>query len=321
MTRIILLSFSDEADFGKRLALKAGMDLALVERHQFPDGEIKLRLPENLPSRVVMLRSLNQPNDKLIELLLAAKTARLLGARHLTLVAPYLAYMRQDVAFQPGEAISQRIVGQFLAEIFDAVITIDPHLHRVKTLHEAVPATQAIALSAAPLLADFVATQRKNPVLIGPDEESAQWIELAAARHGFEHAVCQKVRHGDHHVTVNLPAVAVTGRHVVLLDDIASTGHTVAQTARLLVAAGAASVDVAVTHALFSGNAMDILRDAGVKNTWSTDCVRHISNAVSVTPLISQALAQQLGWERSLLNPAEDTIVAPRTSTADREYE
>jgi ribose-phosphate pyrophosphokinase len=293
MARNILLGFSDETDFGERLALEAGMDLASMERHQFPDGEIKLRLPASLPARVVMLRSLNQPNDKLIELLLAARTARLLGARHLTLVAPYLAYMRQDIAFQPGEAISQRIVGQFLAELFDSVITIDPHLHRVKTLQEAVPATNATVLSAAPLLADFVATQRTNPVLVGPDEESAQWIELAAARHGFEHAVCQKVRHGDHQVTVRLPAVTVTGRHVVLLDDMASTGHTVAQTARLLLASGAASVDVAVTHALFSGNAMEILRDAGVQNTWSTDCVRHRTNAVSVASLISQALAQQ----------------------------
>jgi ribose-phosphate pyrophosphokinase len=290
MTRDLLLCFADEADFGELLALEAGMELAVLERHQFPDGEIKLRLPDTLPPHVAILRSLNQPNDKLVELLLAARTARLLGASHLKLVAPYLAYMRQDIAFQPGEAISQRIVGQFLADLFDTVITIDPHLHRVKTLQEAVPVANAVVLSAAPLLADFVATRRERPVLIGPDEESAQWIALAAARHGFEHAVCQKVRHGDHQVAVSLPVVNVAGRHVVLLDDMASTGHTVAQTARLLLAAGAASVDVAVTHALFAGDAMEILRDAGVQNTWSTDCVRHSSNAVSVAPLIARTL-------------------------------
>ena len=290
MTRDLLLCFPDEADFGHRLAQAAGLDVAIVEHHLFPDGEIKLRLPAALPVRVVILRSLHQPNNKLIELLLTAQTARLLGARHVSLVAPYLAYMRQDIAFQPGEAISQRIVGAFLAQLFDTVITIDPHLHRIKTLEEVVPVTCAVVLSAAPLLADFVAGHRINPVLIGPDEESAQWIELAATRHGFEHAVCHKTRHGDHQVAVSLPSVNVTGRHVVLLDDIASTGHTVAQTARLLLAAGAVSVDVAVTHALFAGNALGLLREAGIQNTWSTDCVQHSSNAVSVIPLISQTL-------------------------------
>lgn len=290
MTRALLLCFPDEVDFGKLIATAADMDIATLERHPFPDGEIKLRLPATLPERIVILRSLNQPNDKLIELLLAAQTARLLGAQHLTLVAPYLAYMRQDIAFQPGEAVSQRIVGAFLAQLFDTVITIDPHLHRVKTLQEAVPVENAVVLSAAPLLADFVAHHRINPILMGPDEESAQWIELAAARHGFEHAVCKKLRLGDHQVQVSLPTLAVAGRPVVLLDDIASTGQTVAQTARLLFAAGAASVDVAVTHALFAGNAMDVLRDSGVENIWSTDCVRHTTNAVSVAPLISQSL-------------------------------
>ena len=291
MTRDLLLCFSDDADFGQSLAKGAGMDIAIMDRHQFPDGEIKLRLPDALPPRVVILRSLNQPNDKLVELLLAARTARLLGARRLSLVAPYLAYMRQDIAFQAGEAISQRIVGEFLAQLFDTVITIDPHLHRVKTLKEAVPVERAVVLSAAPLLADFVAGHRVNPILIGPDEESAQWIALAATRQGFEHAVCKKIRHGDHQVEVSLPTIAVADRSIVLLDDIASTGQTVAQTARLLIAAGAASIDVAVTHALFAGNAMEVLRDAGVQNIWSTDCVRHSSNAVSVAPLISQTLA------------------------------
>ncbi len=99
-----------------------------------------------LPARAVLLRSLYQPNDKLVELLLAARAARGLGVRHLTLVAPYLAYMRQDIAFHPGEAVSQRIVGPFLASLFDAVVTVDRHLHRVATLPEAVPAAQAVVV-------------------------------------------------------------------------------------------------------------------------------------------------------------------------------
>jgi ribose-phosphate pyrophosphokinase len=239
---------------------------------------------------VVVLRTLDHPNEKLVELLLAARTARALGARHLTLVAPYLAYMRQDIAFRPGEAVSQRIVGRFLADLFDAVITVDPHLHRVATLTEAVPARQAIVLSGAPLLADLVAQRRPGALLMGPDGESAQWIAQAASRHGFDHAVCAKVRHGDHAVEVELPHVPVAGRAVVLLDDVASTGHTVAQAARLLLAAGAGTVDSAVTHALLSDEALRMMRHAGVGDIWSTDSIPHPTNAVSVAHLLAQAL-------------------------------
>ena len=288
----LLLHFEEEQASAARIAAAAGLALACIERHRFPDGELKLRLPAALPGRITLLRTLDHPNEKLVELLLAARTARELGARHLTLVAPYLAYMRQDIAFQPGEAVSQRIVGRFLAELFDAVITVDPHLHRVATLQEAVPAPQAIVLSGAPLLADLIAARRPQALLIGPDEESAQWIAQAAARHGFEHAVCRKLRHGDRAVEIELPAIPVTGRHVVLLDDVASSGHTLARAAQLLLAAGAASVDVAVTHALFAGDALDIIRAAGVTEVWSTDCIAHPSNAVSMAPLIAAALGQ-----------------------------
>ncbi len=287
----VLLHFDDEQASAQRIAEQAGLTQGLITRHRFPDGELKLRLPQALPERVVLLRTLDHPNEKLVELLLAARTARELGARHLTLVTPYLAYMRQDIAFTPGEAVSQRIVGQFLAQLFDAVITVDPHLHRVASLQEAVPVPQAVVLSAAPLLADLVATHRPNALLVGPDEESAQWIAQAAARHGFDHAVCRKVRHGDRSVAIELPSVNFSGRAVVLLDDVASSGHTLAQATRLLLAAGAASVDVAVTHALFAGDALQLLSTAGIGQVWSTDCIAHASNAVSMAPAIAAALA------------------------------
>jgi ribose-phosphate pyrophosphokinase len=104
---------------------------------------------------VLICRSLNQPNDKLIELLFCARTARQLGAKRLTLIAPYLSYMRQDIANQPGEAVSQRIMGQMLAELFDDVITVDPHLHRINSLDQAIPIKNAISLTAANEIASF----------------------------------------------------------------------------------------------------------------------------------------------------------------------
>ena len=290
---MLLLHFEEDQASAARIAQAAGMAHARMERHRFPDGELKLRLPASLPARTVLLRTLDNPNEKLVELLLVARTARTLGARHLTLVAPYLAYMRQDIAFQNGEVVSQRVVGGFLAELFDAIITVDPHLHRIATLTEAVPVAQAAVLSGAPLLADLIAAHHPQPLLIGPDEESAQWIAQAASRHGFDFGVCHKVRNGDRDVQIALPPLSVAGRAVVLLDDVASSGHTLAAAARLLLAAGAASVDVAVTHALFAGDALQVIQEAGIGRVWSTDCIIHPSNAVSMAQPIAAALISQ----------------------------
>lgn len=286
----LLLHFDDEAGSAGRLAAATNLASACIARHRFPDGELKLTLPAYLPERVVLLRSLDQPNEKLVELLLSVQTARQTGARHLTLVAPYLAYMRQDIAFHPGEAVSQQVVGRFLAELFDSVITVDPHLHRVATLGEAVPVAQPVVVSGAPLLADLIAGQRPGALLVGPDEESAQWIAQAAAKHGFDHAVCRKIRHGDRNVEVALPTVSVKGRAVVLLDDMVSTGHTVARAAQALLAAGATSVDVAVTHALLADDALAMMHGAGIGEVWSTDCVAHTTNAVAMAPALAAAL-------------------------------
>ncbi len=300
----LLLHFDDEREAAERLAREAGLASACIERHRFPDDELRLRLPVDggggLPLGVVLFRSLVRPNEKLVELLFAARTARALGVRHLTLVAPYLAYMRQDIAFHPGEVISQRVLGEFLAGLFDAVITVDPHLHRVASLAETVPTRHAVALSAAPLLADLIAARCGGaaPVLIGPDAESAQWVGAAAARHGFEHAVCSKRRHGDHEVDVELPPLELRGRAVVLIDDVASSGRTLAQAARLLLQAGAARVDVAVTHALFADDALQTIRDAGVGQVWSTDCIAHPTNSVAIAPLLAAAL-QVLAADRA----------------------
>ncbi len=295
---MMLLAFDDELTLARGLADALGWPLAVVERHSFPDGETRLRLPPTLPARVTLLRGLQDPNAKLTELLLTAAGARELGARHLTLVSPYLAYMRQDIAFTPGEVVSQRHLGRLLAAAFDAVLTVDPHLHRVATLDEVLPGRRGSALSAAPLLGAHVARQVPGALLLAPDEEAGQWVRVAAQAHGLDHAVCHKQRNGDHDVAVALPDTTVVGRAVVLLDDVASTGRTLAAAARGALARGAASVDVAVTHALFVGDALAQVHAAGVRRVWSSDCVPHASNAVSVVPVLATALRNLLEGER-----------------------
>jgi ribose-phosphate pyrophosphokinase len=289
----LLLAFDDEASLAARLAAAVDCPLAIVDRHRFPDGETRLRLPAKLPDRVIVLRGLQDPNAKLTELLLAAGGAREWGAKALVLVSPYLAYMRQDMAFVPGEVVSQRVFGRLLADHFDGVITVDPHLHRTATMAEALPGTRGVALSAAVLLGAHAAKQVPDALLVAPDEEAGPWVREAALAHGLDHAICVKRRRGDLDVAVEVPAIDVAGRAVVLLDDVASTGRTLAAAARGVLARGAASVDVAVTHGLFIGDALAVLSASGIRHVWSSDSVPHASNTVSVVPQLAAAVK---GW-------------------------
>lgn len=294
----LLLVFDDDASeraMGERLAAALGWACGVVRRHAFPDGETRLTLPAELPRRVLVLRGLHDPNAKLTELLLAAAGARDLGVSRLVLVCPYLAYMRQDMAFGPGEVVSQRHVGALLAGAFDGVLAVDPHLHRVASLDEVLPGRRGVAVSAAPLLGRFIAVRVPGALLLAPDEEAGRWVKSAAAVSGLDHAVCVKRRRGDRDVEVALHGAPVRGRSVVILDDVASTGRTLAAAARAVLAAGALRVDVAVTHALFVGDALEHVRAAGVREVWSSDCVPHPSNAVSVVPLLAQGLEPILG--------------------------
>lgn len=286
----LLLAFDDERTQAEVLAADLGVPMALVVRHRFPDGETKLRLPPELPSELLLLRGLHQPNDKLVELLITAPAARALGARRIVLAAPYLAYMRQDMAFTPGEAVSQRHIAALLASQFDGLITVDPHLHRIQSLDEVMPGCRNRALSAAPLLGAWVASQVPGALLLGPDEEAQQWVAAAGQAQGLDHAVCHKQRFGDHAVQVTLPDQPLAGRAVVLMDDVASTGRTLAEAAVAVLGAGAVSVDVAVTHALFVGDALAQLRQAGVRHVWSSDAVPHETAVVSIGPLLAAAV-------------------------------
>lgn len=277
--------------FAARLGLAIGGENGRLAAHTFPDGESLVRLDADVEARCVVLAgSLDHPDGKTMQLLFAADAARDLGASKVVLVAPYLGYMRQDARFQPGEAITSRTYAALLSPFFDAMITVDPHLHRINSLGEIyrMPTT---VVSSAPLIADWVRTHVANPLLVGPDSESAQWVTAIAAAAGAPCTVLAKTRRGDRDVSVSLPDAADwQGRNPVLIDDIISTGHTLIQAAQSLRKAGLAPPLCIGVHALFAEGAYTELLASGVAAVVTCDTVPHASNAISVLDPLAAAL-------------------------------
>lgn len=278
--------------FAARLATAGGWDMGRLETRRFPDGESYVRLLSDVAGRSVdLVCTLADPDAGFLRLIFAADAARALGAAKVNLIAPYLAYMRQDKRFKPGEAVASLTFARLVSSSFDRLITVDPHLHRYGALSALydIPTT---TLHAALLLADWIAAEVKEPLLIGPDEESEQWVSAIAAHIGAPHAVLRKIRRGDHDVQIALPDLAQwRGRRPVLVDDIASSGHTLAEAARLVSRQGLSRPICVVVHGLFADDAYQRLA-AVADQIISCDSVPHASNAISLAPLIAAAMAE-----------------------------
>jgi ribose-phosphate pyrophosphokinase len=285
----VLCSFEEDLSAAKPLARRLGVPCQLVECHHFPDGESRVRIDPR-PERAIVFRSLHHPNEKLLELLLLASVLSD-GARPI-LVAPYLPYMRQDAAFRPGEAVSQRIVGRLIADAFEAVVSVDPHLHRTASLETVFPGSVTVVVSAAPVLAETIRSAGgEKPLLVGPDCESEPLVAAVARQAGADHLVLDKTRRGDRDVSVESTRLAhVRGRRVVLIDDLVSTGATLIETAKLLREAGCTDLEALIVHALFDETAAAALAAAGIERIRSSDTIAHPTNAFCVAPLLAQAI-------------------------------
>jgi ribose-phosphate pyrophosphokinase len=271
-----------------------------LEWRRFPDGESLVAVDDEIADAdVALLASLHHPDEIALPLRFTAATAREFGARSVGLIAPYLAYMRQDARFHRGEAISAPLFARFLEDSFDWLVTVDPHLHRNPDLAilYRIPARR---VSAAPRVAQWIGEQVPDAVLIGPDSESEQWVRDIAQRAGVPFQVLNKVRHGDLDVEVSLPdATAAHGRTPVIVDDIVSSGRTVIETLGHLRRLGLPPAICIAIHAVFSGDAYEQLLAGGASRVVSTDAIPHPSNAIGLAGLLTEAVDALFGSEPS----------------------
>jgi ribose-phosphate pyrophosphokinase len=295
MSTPLLAMLPGNETFGAGLAGRLGADVAELEMRSFPDEETYLRWRTSPKTRdVILVCTLDRPDGKVLPLLFAAAAARDLGAASVGLVCPYLGYMRQDRRFRPGEAVTSEHFAAVLSAHCDWLVTVDPHLHRHSSLADiySVPAT---AVQAAPLIAEWIAGSIERPVLIGPDEESAQWVGAVAGLVDAPHTVLRKTRHGDRDVDVSVPDLERWRAHTpVLVDDIVSTGRTMIATLHHLAERGALPPTCIAVHGIFTGTAYRDLLDAGARRVATCNTIAHDSNAIDVTGALADAIAERV---------------------------
>jgi len=290
MNRIIF-TLSGNEQLGGRVTEFLQAERGEVTIRKFPDGESYVRLHSDVKGKnVIIVCTLHQPDDKFLALYFFSKTARELGAAKITLIAPYLAYMRQDKIFLTGEAMTSEHFAKLLSLCVDELITIDPHLHRRLSINE-IYSIPCKVLHASELITNYIKNNIDKPLLIGPDSESSQWTAAVAATANVPFIIMQKERYGDKNVSITVPDVFKYKDYTpVLIDDIISTGHTMTETVKHLLKAGMKAPVCIGVHAVFAPGANEELNKAGVYEIVTSNTIAHASNKIDVTELIVNAI-------------------------------
>lgn len=262
-----------------------------IETRHFPDGESYVRLMTHVVQRdVVFVCTLDRPDAKLPPLVFAGATAKELGAKRVGLITPYLAYMRQDKRFHPGEALTSRIFARLLSSTFDWLVTIDPHLHRFADMSE-LYASPVVVCHAAQEVARWIKSTIARPLIIGPDSESQQWVSAVAATADAPYVTLSKNRLGDRQVRIAFPNLdAWQGRTPVLVDDIISSGRTMVEATKTLVGLGFPPPVIVAVHGIFADDAHADLLAAGAARIVTTNTVPHATNAIDISGLLTAAI-------------------------------
>lgn len=290
MTVLIAVPGSEAS--AQRLGTRLGLDVIVPELRQFPDGELYVRIDRDaVDADAVIVGNLH--GDNFLRVAFIAGTARDLGAARIGLVAPYLAYMRQDSRFNRGEGVTAAYFARLVSSTVDWLVTVDPHLHRYDSL-EGIYSIPTTIARAAPAIARWIADQVEHPVLVGPDAESAQWVAAVAAQCRAPYLILEKTRRGDRDVSITSPDGPWNGHTPVVIDDIISTGRTMVEATRQLRAAGSAPPMCIAIHAVFADAVHDELVAAGARGIVTCDTIAHASNRICVADPLAEAIRTRL---------------------------
>ena len=267
-----LLSGTGNRPLAEEIARQLGISLTKVTCNRFADGEIFVRIDENVRGNdVFIVQSTNAPAENMMELLLLIDAARRASAARITVVMPYYGYSRQDRKDQPRVAIGAKLVANMIVSAgADRLLGIDFHQHQLQGFFD-IPVDHLYAMPV--LTAHFRKKQLKDTVVVAPDVGSAKMARGFAKRLDATLAIIDKRRPRANVSEVVNVVGDVEGRDCILADDMIDTAGTVTEAARALRALGANDIYVCATHALFSGPAVERLRAAPIQEVIVTDTI------------------------------------------------
>jgi len=295
----VVIGGSNGEHIAVELSLLGGYELVSVDIKRFPDGEIYFRVLSDVSSRdIIYVNSLQRdPNEALIETFLALDTLRDLGARKIIAIIPYMSYARQDARFNPGEAISIYTIAKLFKTLrIDHIVVVDMHLHRISDPNTLFGANFH-NITGVRELAKYVKKYHsiENTVIVGPDEEAEQWAKIMSEElGGVEYGVLEKTRLTAESVVIRARDVNVSGKNVVIVDDIISTGGTIIEAVKALRSLGARDIIVTTVHPLLVGNAYQRLLKLALRDLVGTNTVLSPISKVSITPALIETLKKLL---------------------------
>ena len=293
---MLLLSGSANRPLAEEIAQQLGGQLCKVTLKRFADGEIFVRIDENVRGRdVYVINSTNPPAENMLELLLLMDAARRASAARITAVMPYFGYARQDRKDQPRVAISAKLMANMVSVAgADRVLAIDFHQHQLQGFFD-LPVDH---LYAAPVFVQHYRQMNlQDVVVVAPDVGSAKMARGFAKRLNGTLAIIDKRRTGPNVAEVVNVVGEVAGKNCILADDMIDTGGTMAEAVHALKRLGANDVYICATHALLSGPAVERLSAApvtevAVTNTIAIPPERHFPalKVLSIAGLLAKAI-------------------------------
>lgn len=265
-----IFSGSSNPKLAEKIANHIGIPLGLVELKRFNDGEIWVKYKENIRGGdVFIIQSTHPPSDNLMELLIMIDAAKRSSASTVTAVLPYFGYARQDRKDQPRVSITAKLVANLITVAgADKVITMDLHAAQIQGFFD-IPSDH---LYASPIFINLW-KNFEDLVIVSADIGGIKLARSYAKRLNCQLVVIDKRRPEQNKSEVMNVIGDVTDKNVLLVDDIIDTGGTFVSAIQALKKCGAKNVYGAVTHAVFSGNALENIEKSDITKLYVTDSI------------------------------------------------
>lgn len=277
-----VIAGSASLGLGEKVAAELGMDFIRPHVERFPDGELYVRIDGDVDDEVILIQT-TYPNEKILEMFLLQDALKEMGVERIITVIPYFGYSRQDKIFKRGEAISARAMVKHIEMNANHFIGMDLHSENVLQWFS-IP---TVHLHATKPIARWLESKGVDMV-ISPDKGGYKRARYVANEMGVEFDYLEKTRLSGTEVIIKPKNLDVRGKVVGIVDDIISTGGTIARAADQLREQGAERIYAVCTHGLFIGRSLENMKK--VNDFAATDTIEGLNSKITVAGVIAEAL-------------------------------